>query len=126
VPLPQQIRDLRLRGVHAAGAGNLQIHGFQIFVAGEPFHRRGVGHDQDVVLVVAAHAGALARQHADDDQRNGFHAHHAAEGFSGPNSCAAVRADDGDLRRRVDVAVAEHRPGRQVQLRMARYWAIRR
>ena len=46
VALAEQAGDLLLRHVHAVGAGDLNVDGAQIFVAGDAFHRGSVGDDQ--------------------------------------------------------------------------------
>ena len=53
----------------------------QVFVAGDAFHGGGVGNDDAVVLVLSAHARALAFEQADDDEGNVFDAHALADGI---------------------------------------------
>ena len=78
--LAEQRGDLLLGDFHALRTGDLHIHRAQIFVAGDSFHRGGVGNDKPVVLVHAAHACALAFEQADDDEGNVFDAHALADG----------------------------------------------
>ena len=79
--LAQQAGDLLLGDFHAVGAGDLDVDGAQVFVAGDALHGGGVGNDDAVVLVLAAHARALAFEQADDDEGNVVDAHGLADGI---------------------------------------------
>ena len=73
------------------GAGDLHVDRAQVFVAGDALHRGGVGDDDAVVLVLAAHAGALAFEQADDDEGDVLDAARVwPTGLSGPKSSLAV------------------------------------
>jgi hypothetical protein len=97
----------------------------QIFVAGEALHGGGVGNDDAVVLVLAAHARALAFEQADDDERDVAHPHGLADGIERAKKfIRGFRADDGHLRRAADFAVGEHRAGGQFPI--ADFQVVRR
>ena len=84
MPLAEQAGDLLLRDFHPVGADDLDIDGAQVFVAGDAFHGGGVGDDDAVVLVLAAHARALAFEQADDDEGDVFDSHGLADGIERP------------------------------------------
>ena len=50
------------------GVGDLHVDVAQRGAAEHAFHRAGVGHDDDVVLVGALRAQAFRREHAGDDE----------------------------------------------------------
>ena len=74
----------------------------------QPLSHRRVGHQQDVVLIVADHVGALALEHADDAKGMFLMRIVCSSGFAVWNSLRDERlADDADLGGRVHVALGE-------------------
>ena len=80
MPLAEQGCDLLLRAFHTRGADDLDIDGAQVFVSGDALHGGGVGDNDAVVLILAAHSRALTFEQADDDEGNVCHSHGFADG----------------------------------------------
>ena len=70
VPLAKQFGNLLLRRREIVGRGDLDIDVAQGCPTDDAFHRAGVGHDDDVVLVRALRAEAFRREHAGNRKRD--------------------------------------------------------
>ena len=76
VPLGQKLRDFVLCvGQHGERPGRAENRVDVVELrALQPLADGGVGHQEDVVLILADHVGPLGLQHADDAERNILHA----------------------------------------------------
>jgi hypothetical protein len=70
MPLLKQRDDLLLRGFDLAGVANLHVDVAQRSAADHAFHRTGIRHNDDVVLIHALRAQAFRREHAKNRERH--------------------------------------------------------
>ena len=98
MPLPKQRDDLLLGGFDLASIGDLHVDVAQRRAADDAFHRTGVRHDDDVVLIDALRAQPFGREHAGNRKRHIFDAQNLADRiFVAVNLSRGCGANDANL-----------------------------
>ena len=98
MPLPKQRDDLLLGSFDLTAVGDLYIDIAQRRAADHAFHRTGVRHDDDVVLIHSLRAQSLWREHASDRERHIFDAQNLADRiFVAVNLSRGCAANDANL-----------------------------